>query len=298
MVLLVLFLAAGFCFEQYQRNRVRAIYPPSGRIIDVGTRNVHVVEMGTGTPTVVFESGLGSAGTEAWSLVQPRVAKFARTISYDRPGFLWSDSARTDRDSVTITNELLELLEHIEAPLPCIIVGHSMGGIHARVFANRHPDLVAGLVLVDASHPEQESRLPQELILEPPAWQLYGFRLIANLGLFRFVDVTTHNVRPSEKQQQIAFNFFPSHVHAICSEIRSQARNFQQARDTEFGSLPIRIVTAGQHHPEWHTLQSEILELSTNTKQTIAWNSDHRIPWRSPDVITQQIVELIEHVQE
>jgi pimeloyl-ACP methyl ester carboxylesterase len=293
LLVAVALCAASVCFEQYQRHLARNLHQPPGKLVDVDGRIVHVVDVGTGTPTVVFESGLGSAGSQAWCLVQPAVAKYTRTISYDRNGYLWSDPAETTRDSETISRELLETLRAIEAPPPYMLVGHSMGGIHMRVFAHKYPDLVAGLVLVDSSHPDQESVLPREMVLEPPAWQLYGFQAIANLGVFRFMDVLNYSDEQSAEQRQVAFDFFPTHAATIAAEIRAQADNFRQAANTSFGDLPIRIVTAGQHHPKWHELQADFKSLSTNARQVIAWRSGHRIPWEEPAVITSQIKELI-----
>jgi pimeloyl-ACP methyl ester carboxylesterase len=128
-------------------------------MIDVGGHRLHVVCSGAGGPTVLFESGLGD-GAAVWRKVQPQVATFTRTCSYDRAGIGYSESAPAPRDSKRIAEELHTALEGASEKGPYVLVGHSAGGLHARVFAAHYPNEVAGLVLVDPT--------AEELLLNPP----------------------------------------------------------------------------------------------------------------------------------
>src|SRR5688572_29584708 len=105
-------------------------FPPPGRLIDVGGWRLHLYCTGetvASQPTVILEAGLGDFSVE-WSLVQPRVATFARVCSYDRAGHGWSDVGPNPRTFRQIVYELQTLLEKGDVRPPYLLVGHSYGG--------------------------------------------------------------------------------------------------------------------------------------------------------------------------
>lgn len=110
---------------------------------------------GSGSHTIVLESGLGDT-LEVWNAVQPLIAaNCARTLSYNRAGYLGSDNSNAPRDSATIVAELRDELERRNMKPPYVLVGHSLGGLYMQYFARNYPQEVSGLVLVDSSHWEQ-----------------------------------------------------------------------------------------------------------------------------------------------
>lgn len=122
--------------------------PPPGRLIDLGTHRLHLRCEGDGTPAVVFEAALG-ASSLSWILVQPAVARVTRACSYDRAGFGWSEPGPPPRTAGRLAAELYALLDRAGVPGPYILVGHSFGGLVARLFAARHADEVAGMILIE-----------------------------------------------------------------------------------------------------------------------------------------------------
>lgn len=113
---------------------------------------------GTTGPTVVLEAGAGM-GMATWDPIWAEVAAFATVFRYDRPGV--GESTRpgvAPRTAGDVADQLHRLLGLAGAPGPYLLVGHSFGGLVARLFAHRYPQDVAGVVLVDSSHPEQRSR--------------------------------------------------------------------------------------------------------------------------------------------
>lgn len=133
----------------------------------VGGRQLFYSCAGSGTPTVVFEAGLGDT-SETWSQVQPIVAEFTQVFSYDRAGLGQSDPAPKPRTCQNMVDDLKLLLTGAYISPPFILVGHSFGGMLVRLFASQHPEDVAGMVLVDSTHEDRtagfEKVLSEELI--------------------------------------------------------------------------------------------------------------------------------------
>lgn len=116
--------------------------------IAIGAYRVQMAEQGSGRYTVIFESGFGT-GMKAWRKVAPEVARTARTAVYSRAGIGASDPRPEPRTILESSLELDQLAASAGLRPPFILVGHSYGGLLARAFAARHPEWVAGLVLVD-----------------------------------------------------------------------------------------------------------------------------------------------------
>jgi pimeloyl-ACP methyl ester carboxylesterase len=111
---------------------------------------------GRGRPAVIFESGLGDT-LDTWNAVQASIAaRCARTIAYNRAGYPGSDPAKGRRDAVTIVAELRGELRRRGIAPPYVLVGHSLGGLYMQYFARQYSDEVAGLVLVDSTHWNQQ----------------------------------------------------------------------------------------------------------------------------------------------
>jgi pimeloyl-ACP methyl ester carboxylesterase len=135
-------------------------------LVDIGGgRQIYMECSGTGSPTVVLESGLRDAA-DVWSMssagegaptVFPEVANFTRVCAYDRPGTVVGGESPSRSDPVSqptaaqdAAADLHALLSAAEEPGPYVLVGHSYGGPIIRLYASAHPADVAGLVLVDA----------------------------------------------------------------------------------------------------------------------------------------------------
>ncbi len=115
---------------------------------------------GVGRTTVIFESGFGGASL-AWFKVRSLLAARFRTCAYDRAGAGFSDPAPAPRDGAAIARDLDQGLRAARIQGPFIVVGHSSGGLYARIFAGFRPRDVIGLVLVDPSVPYQDRRMAE-----------------------------------------------------------------------------------------------------------------------------------------
>src|SRR5579884_3497121 len=141
-------LLSALLYQTAGAIRDRRAYPPPGRIVRVNQTNLHLHEQGEGSPAVIFESGIG-ASSLSWAVVQPKVAAFTRTASYDRAGLGWSALPKAPRTVPGMIQELHSLLLQAKIPPPYVLVGHSFGGLLVRAYAAQYPDEVTGLVLVD-----------------------------------------------------------------------------------------------------------------------------------------------------
>ena len=119
-------------------------------------RRVNVSCAGRGSPTVVFAQG-GEGMIFNWAKVQPAITALTRTCFYDRGGFGWSDPPRYPVTAISVTDELHDVLKAAAIRGRLVLVGHSIGGFYATVYADRFPNSVAGMVLVDPGFAGQSS---------------------------------------------------------------------------------------------------------------------------------------------
>ena len=152
---LILAAALGFTYEQIGRWQDSQHRFRIGRAVDIDGRTLNIDCSGSGSPAVILEAGGGGYGGYGWREVQSGVAEFTTVCWYDRAGEGWSDPAPTARSSATVVNDLHELLQRPPVAGPYVLVGHSMGGEYVRVFTAKFPSEVAGVVLVDSTHPDQ-----------------------------------------------------------------------------------------------------------------------------------------------
>src|SRR5215831_19165922 len=128
--------------------------PVRGRMVDAGGHQVRMIVTGTENagPTVLLECGIGGSTASSWGWEQRAVEKFAPVVSYDRAGLGASDPGPMPRDGERLVRELHTALAHARIRPPYVFVGHSYGGLLARLFTERYPDEVAGAVLVESSY--------------------------------------------------------------------------------------------------------------------------------------------------
>jgi len=132
-------------------------FKPSGEFVDIGGRKLRLVCAGplSDSPTVWMEAGAFGLAADFAAVQEKLTAKGLRSCAYDRAGMGWSDPGPKPRESDAIVADLERLIAASGERGPFILMGHSMAGLHVRLFAVRNPDKVAGLVLVEATTPEQ-----------------------------------------------------------------------------------------------------------------------------------------------
>jgi len=140
--------AIACCAAQAQTGALAAAMSTEQLAVGAKPYQMQVASAGAGRYTVIFESGFGT-DLRAWRKVAPEVARFARTFAYSRAGHGAADPRPEPRTVAQNTAQLEQLIAAAKLAPPFILVGHSYGGLLMRAYAARHPDQVAGMVLVD-----------------------------------------------------------------------------------------------------------------------------------------------------
>ncbi len=257
---------------------------------------------------VVLDSAL--AGTSlSWCEVQPKVAEFARVVSYDRAGFGWSDPSPEPRRVDCLVAELRRGLKALALEPPYVLVGHSYGGFVAKLFASRHPAEVAGLVLVDVPHPRKW--------VEPDSFErgriARGARLARVAGLLAHFGVTRLVFRfagsrrlaslggvlaklPSRHRSAIrTFWVRPFTLRALASLIEEAPRSavLVDGASEDLGARPLAVLTAAAPSPDRMSAQEDEARRSRRSRHIVAARSGHWIPLEEPELVVEAIREVV-----
>ncbi len=240
-------MGSAAAVQQALTVRDRRRYPAPGLLVHVDGRQTHLQVLGAESdgPTVVLEAGMGSFSPN-WYWVQHELAPTVRSVAYDRAGLGWSRRSRRPRDAQTIAVELRDALREAGIKPPYVLAGHSFGGLPVRAFADLYPDLTAGLILVDASHPDQWVRWPTphaDRILEVSqrilGW-LGWFGLLRALHLARGISAGLPARQAAELRAGAAL---PGFAATEAAQIRSWSVSREQLKAAApLGDLPLAVL--------------------------------------------------------
>jgi pimeloyl-ACP methyl ester carboxylesterase len=274
-LLLTVLISAIVLFGQQNASSRDApadiVYARPGQLVDVGGFRLNLYCVGSGSPTVVFDSGWGD-WAPAWSKVQPEIAKWTRACSYDRAGTGFSDPGPMPRTSVRIAKELRTGLHRAGIAGPYILVGSAFGGDNVRTFADLYMNEVAALVLDDADPNDLEPQAMREEEHRGQARIPADLRDCRNL-IAEHKPLPAQPARPGRPPQTCAQQFFfrglpeaewspelnaklleiaqtnVAMYDAYASEMEQTEADeiYLQQHHRSFGSRPIRVLTSGNH---------------------------------------------------
>ena len=266
-------------------------FKPPGRFINIGFQTMYVDCLGENKPTILVDVGIAESSA-SWYKIAKELSKNTRICLYDRAGYGWSDSGRGERTTATIVHELKLLVKRAEIPGPYIIVGHSFGGFTARYFAAKFPEDVAGLVLVDSSHPEQ----------------IYRLSALDNQGKKPLITGRDANAPADFSEFERKWYFLNSSRKATFAQM-AELKYFKQSayqvkHSGPLKDIPIAVLSRGiaqlpelngvSLENEWLDMQKDLLNLSKNSWHSIIVNSGHNIHEEAPAKIIENILEVIE----
>ena len=269
--------------QQVLTVRDRRRYPAPGLLVHVDGRQIHLQVRGADSdgPTVVLEAGMGSFSPN-WYWVQEELAPVARSVSYDRAGLGWSRRSRHPRDAQSIAMELRDALREAAIEPPYVLVGHSFGGLPVRAFADLYPELTAGLVLVDASHPDQWLRWPTphaDRILEV-SQRIFGW--LGWVGVLRALNLSrgiSAGLPARQAAELRAGAARPGFAATEAAQIRAWSVSREQLNAAApLGALPLAVLSVSEQPVGGElltALQRELAELTKDASFEIVQGASH-----------------------
>jgi pimeloyl-ACP methyl ester carboxylesterase len=303
-----------------------------GRLIDVGGWRLHLYCTGparSGQATVILEAGIGDFSVE-WSLVQPKVAAFARVCSYDRADEGWSDYGPHPRTMHQIVSELHTLLTKAGMQPPYVLVGHSYGGWLVRLYRSQYPSEVVGLVLVEGGVDDPvrmlgdgKMRHASDLVTGKTIPEVKRSDPLQEASLAPDVVamLTQAAARFGPKANEESRARLPADAQRARTWVYSQIKHWAQgdnpyepeelagfraehaANPRSYGDLPLIVLTRGlseesgpdsnaleAEHRKGHEAQSQ---LSTNGRLIVAEKSGHHVQLDEPELVVTSIRETV-----
>jgi pimeloyl-ACP methyl ester carboxylesterase len=312
LILIAAVLLAGALYQNISETRERRFHPMPGKRVNIFGADhpplfMHIYCTGQGSPTVILDSGMGDSFL-SWYKVQPEIAKLTRVCSYDRAGMGYSDPSPRPRTSRVFVDELHGLLQNAGIPAPYILVGHSMGGFDVRLYASLYRSEVAGIVLVDSSHPEQQKRFPPALNDMDATWlrEQEFFTVTMPFGLPRLLGFCG-----DDAERAVECNFHSAREDA--EELRAISESAAQAANAgSLGDIPLVVLSHDPDLPQpelpedlfkpmnvvWTQMQQELAHLSTRSKRVVAKNSGHYIQLDRPDLVIEAVHDVVDQARQ
>ena len=295
-------------------------------------RAIHLQCMGAGSPTVILTAGLGN-WSDVWRKVQPSVATKTRVCAWDRAGYGFSDGSLQTQTVANTTSDLEGALKAAGVHGPYVMVGHSMGGYESLLFADRQPDEVVGMVLVDPTIPDQLARLrkaaPALAASVEAAYRIDMDHSRSCAATMRDGKVTTGsphaegcliyppNYPPETASALAKLDSEPARWAAKVSLLENLEVSSRLAVNPArtYGAMPLVVLTAVKPQPmprgvpaaigegyttgypaflaEWTRAHDELAALSTHGRNQLVPDSTHYIQIERPDVVIGAIEDVV-----
>ena len=322
--LVVLAIIVRVAYKILGRRRAARDFPPPGKMVDIGGRRIQLDCRGTGSPTVIFESGLDICGSLSWSAVHDEIAKTTRACAYSRAGIMWSDTHDAPQNAKSIAEDLHATLSKAGEQGPFVLVGHSMGGPYIMTYTKYFGAEVAGLVFVDAAHPEQVQRLNTEsakaamaAISESRIAQLRNIidSLLLWLGVVRAPSERMPNMSESNYQAIVAYA--STSLDSYLKEAGAMDQSLAEAGTfRQLGDRPLFVLTSTapfpkqaladlnwteedgvKHNANWKQMHEEQATWSTQSQHQLVPNAGHQLQFDRPDIVIAAVRSVVEKVR-
>jgi pimeloyl-ACP methyl ester carboxylesterase len=286
---------------------------PPGRLVDIGGRRLHVLAVGEGRPTVVFESGGGGGSAVQDLVVQRLVAAFARAIIYDRAGLGWSDPPPRPLTFHDQVDDLDRLLRNGGVPGPYVFVPESFGSLVVIDYAAKHPERIAGIVFVDGVDPQlwfpamiEQSTASADArnALTKAAWHLG----LVRLGFSKLAPDWVWRLPPKIQGQMIALYSRPSPGYAEALEAYRITPVSQRPflPPGALGDRPLVVLYHGKvsaalsdrFERGWLASQQRLTQLSRRGQAIMVPNADHELAQEEPDRVAAAVKIVLRDLRE
>jgi len=302
-VVLVVGVAIAFLLNLRREGDLLERFPPPGKMVDIGGRRLHLQCRGADTkPVVVFENG-AFATTVWYRAAFDEVAKIARVCMYDRAGLGWSDPVPAPRSLGARVDDLHALLEKAHESPPYILVGHSMGGLLARIYTKKFPNDVAGLVLIESSEEQMNGSQRSERESAENAKQIGSGAMVLSLGI-QIPQVRFPNGPADQEIIQRASVFRAGQDDLLAmSRLTEELQSIGSLE--ALGDLPLVVVQQGRPDPnrvmerakEWREAQARLARLSTRSEELVAERSWHSVMNDEPEMYRIAVAKVLDMIR-
>ncbi|UZW15127.1 alpha/beta hydrolase [Clostridium pasteurianum] len=302
ILIIIIILLFGIVWQWVMVEKERNILLAKGEIFNINKHNMSIYSTGIGRDTVILIPGSGtpSSFTDFYT-IQMELQSYAKTVSFDRAGFGWSEKTDIPRTINILSEELHELLEKSGQTPPYILVGHSLASLEVIHFAQKYPTEVKGIVLLDGGSPEfyaNDSESKSYILNRVSAvLRVTGIaRAFQNLGVkLPFVgENLRYNRLPSDiKKIDIAMYYKYLGNTNNLQYIKNINENAKEViKNGHIKNIPLTIVSSDSND-SWTKTQKELLSWSNHSFQETLHNSGHYIHWSNTDYIVKKIKEII-----
>jgi len=300
-----------------------------GALVKIKNRTVHVHQLGAGAPPIILEAGIAASSLN-WSILQPKLAALASTFSYDRAGFGWSTSTGRQCRLSQMAEELHQWIDTLRVPTPYVLAGHSYAAYILRVYAQRFPQELAGIILIDPLTPEEwiKPRRFQRWQLRRGVWFSRAGAALGSIGVNRFClwllqrgnsavpsrVLSVFGARASETGHRILGELakLPPETVRLIRERWSHAEFFltmaryirtlpAAAAEASQSHVPAHIpvtVISGAHQPPVRMAEHKAIAAhSHHGRHIVAANSAHWIHLDQPELIVDAFSEMAEKLK-
>lgn len=304
--LLLLLSGAGWLYQGYGARQDEKTYKPVGRLYDIEGHKMHLFVAGQGEATVVFALGWGTASPYAdFSPLYEGLEPHVRVAVYDRFGYGFSDTTGRKRDIDTIADEIHELLGAAGLNPPYVFAGHSLGSLETIRYAQRFPDEVKGILLIDGGSPEYYAARDGYTIVS------YATRALRAVGALRALshvngfsekaNSESNGLRlltDETKKLSDAAALLKAGNRDMTDELRQSRANAKRiVADKKPLSMPMTVLTAGsfgklEEDKAWRDSQAALPSWSVNGKQIVVTDAAHYIHAYRPDIVVEELLKL------
>jgi len=331
---IVLFLASGHAFSQTpstpsiaEDQRLLSYIAP-GLLVDIGGRRINLHCMGSGAPTVILMAGL-SSWSAVWYKVQPGIAQMSRVCTFDRASYGFSDPAPRPQVLSDVVEDLHAALKAGSIPGPYVLLGHSLGGIEVRLYAQRWPQEVVGMILDDTS-PAAEGLSNEN---QPDFDAVIGRERYASDKLFCILLAANGPLEPTRpeykdcslrlpKDTPAAFRkkapqFFTAAYFASQVSLMSSiyVHEYDSVDRRSLGDMPLVVLSAENswetwdesnpavarfnrsYLPVWIGMHDALAHLSSRGVHRIIKGSGHEIQLEMPQAVIDAVDEVLRQVR-
>jgi len=285
----------GAIYQAIATAKDQRTFTPPGQLVDIGGRRIHLVVMGedTGQPAVILEAGMASFSSNFY-WVQNELAAATRVVAYDRAGLGWSDPAPEPQDAQQSARDLHAALQAAGIQGPYVVAGHSYGGLVVRAFTDLYRDEVVGMVLIDASHPDQWAHMPVSREGKVNAQSMVISGLLARFGVVRIFHLEkslSHGLpeRPAAEMRAILAQPQPWKTGGEVLMIWNDRTRLQINQARSLGDLPLAVISV--------TDQPYFADILTRLQADLATLSSNSIHHTEAGATHESLVAEREHAQ-